>query len=581
MPTLVSRTIGSGGFYATPQLWNDAAPLDLVVADTLWEGRILAGNNFIAGGNVVTISGSVDSATCFKRLTVDAGGSFQDGVRPLFYDSATGVTIGTTSEYNGQEAIINQEPNATFSRLQITATNQASGVQSAQGKFDSCIFYATTNASNARFGTTVTTNCLFISTNTTPHIFGTGGSNLNITGSTFIKVGGGGSATNAGYSTSSFVNCAVYGSGSINASADSPLYAGSNNYTDMAAAPAGFTITTLAAAQFVNSANNLKLQSTSPLKEAGISIAGVVKDILGTTRPQGVSFDVGAHEFSGVVLTVPGAPTIGVATVNAQTAGITFTAPASDGGSAITGYTATSSPGGFTGTSAASPVSVSGLAISTIYTFTVKANNIVGASSASAASNAITSGAAATVPGAPTIGLLTNNANGTITIAGTAPASDGGAAITRYLATSSVGGVQAAAATLPIIIANVSLVSQTVTLRAENSAGMSLASAASNAVTATSIAGAGNIPPNLGAAGTVTLPVFKIGNEQPHANLVIASLLVQTMTGITVATFTNLTCNALGALAGQTHTNIIIGTVYRVVGADAGGNEFRNKVTAT
>jgi hypothetical protein len=57
----------------------------------------------------------------------------------------------------------------------------------------------------------------------------------------------------------------------------------------------------------------------------------------------------------------PGAPTNPVATVGNAEVSVAFTAPASDGGSAITGYTVTSSPGGFTASGASSPLTVTGL----------------------------------------------------------------------------------------------------------------------------------------------------------------------------------------------------------------------------
>ena len=52
---------------------------------------------------------------------------------------------------------------------------------------------------------------------------------------------------------------------------------------------------------------------------------------------------------------------------------------------AITGYTVTSSPGGFTATGATSPLTVTGLTDGTPYTFTVTATNSVGTGPASLA----------------------------------------------------------------------------------------------------------------------------------------------------------------------------------------------------
>ena len=92
--------------------------------------------------------------------------------------------------------------------------------------------------------------------------------------------------------------------------------------------------------------------------------------------------------------TEPDAPTIGTATAGDAEATVLFTAPSSDGGSAITSYTATSSPGDFTGTwsqlGIGTGIIVSGLTNGTAYTFTVTATNAEGTSVASAASNSVT-----------------------------------------------------------------------------------------------------------------------------------------------------------------------------------------------
>lgn len=86
---------------------------------------------------------------------------------------------------------------------------------------------------------------------------------------------------------------------------------------------------------------------------------------------------------------VPDAPIIGaVADLSTgSTASVAYTA-ATTGGTATT-FTATSSPGGLTGTGS-SPITVSGLSTGVAYTFTVTASNSTGSSVASAASSSLT-----------------------------------------------------------------------------------------------------------------------------------------------------------------------------------------------
>ena len=89
------------------------------------------------------------------------------------------------------------------------------------------------------------------------------------------------------------------------------------------------------------------------------------------------------------IMDVPDAPTIGTATAAGLSASVTFTA-ATTGGTATT-YTVTSTPGSFTGTGASSPITVSGLADGTSYTFKVKGTNATGVvGPESSASNSIT-----------------------------------------------------------------------------------------------------------------------------------------------------------------------------------------------
>jgi hypothetical protein len=96
---------------------------------------------------------------------------------------------------------------------------------------------------------------------------------------------------------------------------------------------------------------------------------------------------------------IPSAPSVGTVTVSGLSASVPFTANAL--GALATSYTATSSPGNFTGSSASSPITVSGLTGNVSYTFTVTATNANGTSAASSSSNAVT-------PSDPSIPLLSS-----------------------------------------------------------------------------------------------------------------------------------------------------------------------------
>lgn len=95
------------------------------------------------------------------------------------------------------------------------------------------------------------------------------------------------------------------------------------------------------------------------------------------------------HSFA-VNAVLPGAPTVAIATAGNMRATVSFSPPAFDGGSAITEYAVTSSPGGISSVGSHSPITVAGLTNQTTYTFTITATNTVGEGAASAPSNAVT-----------------------------------------------------------------------------------------------------------------------------------------------------------------------------------------------
>lgn len=175
----------------------------------------------------------------------------------------------------------------------------------------------------------------------------------------------------------------------------------------------------------------------------------------------------------------PGAPTGVTASAGAGQATVTWTAPASDNYSAITGYTVTASPSSRTCTSTTTSCTVTGLDAGTAYTFSVTATNGVGTSAASTASSAATTWSA---PGAPTGVTAVRTGSGALAVSWTAPASNGGSAITGYTATASPGGKTCTATTTSCSISGLTNgTNYTFTVTATNAVGTGSASSASKA----------------------------------------------------------------------------------------------------
>ena len=271
--------------------------------------------------------------------------------------------------------------------------------------------------------------------------------------------------------------------------------------------------------------------------------------------------------------TVPGAPTIGVATPGNTQASVTFTAPASNGGSNITGYTVTATDsttpanGGQTGTGTTSPITVTGLTNGDSYTFKVTATNGVGTGAASAASNAVTP---ATAPGAPTIGAATAG-QGQASVTFTAPASNGGSAITGYTVTATDsttpanGGQTGTGAASPITVTGLhNGDTYTFKVTATNAIGTGAASSASNAVT-----------PQATVPGAPTIGAATPGNTQASVTFTApASNGGSTITGYTV-TATDSTTPANGGQTGTGTTSPITVTGL------TNGDSYTFTVTAT
>ena len=182
--------------------------------------------------------------------------------------------------------------------------------------------------------------------------------------------------------------------------------------------------------------------ASSTIYITGLSIAtGYTFQVYATNSKGNGPYSAASNSITTFAV-VPNAPTIGAASsISGRQISVSYTAPAYDGGAAITSYTAISNPGGVTASAASGNIVFSTLSRATAYTFTVYATNAVGNSTVSAASNSVT--IPAEVPAAPAISSVSLSASTSVTVAYTAPADDGGAAITSYTAVSTPGSISA------------------------------------------------------------------------------------------------------------------------------------------
>jgi cellulose 1,4-beta-cellobiosidase len=231
---------------------------------------------------------------------------------------------------------------------------------------------------------------------------------------------------------------------------------------------------------------------------------------------------------------------------------VSWTASPADGGSRITGYTVTSSAGQTCTTTGSTTLAcvITGLTNGTSYTFTVKAQNGIGSSGASAQSNPVTP---ARVPDAPTLVTALAGA-GQATVRWTAPAYNGGSDITGYSVTSVPGsnGCATTGVTTCVVSGLTGGVTYTFTAYAINAIGVSAASTASKAVTPT----------------TPTLPGAPTSVVALNGNALVTVTWAAPTTGGAASTYTattnsGQTCTATGALT-CTITGLTNGVLYTV-----------------
>jgi titin len=267
--------------------------------------------------------------------------------------------------------------------------------------------------------------------------------------------------------------------------------------------------------------------------------------------------------------TVPGAPTAVSATPGDVSAAVSWTAPSSNGGAAISGYTVTPYIGATAQTaqvfnSTATTQTVTGLTNGTAYTFKVAATNVAGTGAQSAASAAVTP---RTVPGAPT-GVSASPGNTNAAVSWTAPASDGGAAISGYTVTPYIGAAAQTASTF-----DATSTSRTIT-------GLTNGTAYTFKVAATNVAGTGAQSAASAAVTPRTVPGAPTGvSATPGDTSAVVSWTAPASNG--GATITNYTVTPYIGAASQTPTVFDASATSRTVTGLTNGTAYTFQVSAT
>jgi len=217
--------------------------------------------------------------------------------------------------------------------------------------------------------------------------------------------------------------------------------------------------------------------STSPLTFTGLTNGTAYTVTVAGTNAQGTG--PASNAITATPSTAPGAPTAVTVTPGNGKLTVAFTPPANPG-NPVTSYTVTATPttgAAVTATGTSSPIVVPGLTNGTVYAVIVTATNAVGTGPAS--SPAVNGTPAAMAPGAPT-GVMVSPGDARLLVTFTAPADNGGSAITGYTVTATPASgspVTATGTTSPITVTGLTNgTAYTVTVKATNAVGTGAAS---------------------------------------------------------------------------------------------------------
>jgi len=301
--------------------------------------------------------------------------------------------------------------------------------------------------------------------------------------------------------------------------------------------------------------------TTSPLAIGGLTDGTAYSVVIEAVSTIGTGSP--SNSMSGTPDAVPGAPTITSVQTGVGSAQVAFT-PGGSGGGAITGYRY-STNGGSTWTSVGttSPLSVTGLANGTTYSFELEAVNASGNGSAATASFTTPS-----APGAPAITTITPG-NGSLQVTATVPGS-GGSPVTDVQWSTDGGATWSSEATAgtPCVTSGASMVCSITTLSTDGATGLTNGTGYPIELRGVNAVGAGTASPSVNGTpstvpGAPTLTTGAAGMVAADQSLTVSYDLPASdggsaVTGYQYSTDAGATWHARTDGAGATATTMTI-----------------------
>jgi hypothetical protein len=321
-----TSTIGtSSRNYSTITAWLAA------FANGGWIGQCYNDSEFTQAAETFPINfNQTTSAANFVTLQTATGQSFRDAGSPrLGYDITKGVGVANNGAYGNAKSFAISSDYVTFQYLQVKATagtasqpvlKNDSGNSIDHAVVDSCIFESTNSNTGSSCGVIrveggETKNCLCVNRSNSANGVGinvghaaTGGSVFNVDNCTVVAPSDltqGADGFFGSYNTTVVTNCTSFGFAAV--LNNTARFTGSDYFgTDQSTVGVGthnVTSATFNTSNFVttvDASHDYRIVTGSALKEAGFTNSTNVspaKDIIGTSRPQGSSWDIGAYEY--------------------------------------------------------------------------------------------------------------------------------------------------------------------------------------------------------------------------------------------------------------------------------------------